>query len=64
MGNCVAAEQVCHEECDSKCLATEEVCQEESKSQIIKGSVADIARYMSYMKPADARLEVTLHPLP
>ena len=50
MGNCLATEQVCHEECES----------ESQTPQIVRGSVADIARYMSYIKPADARLEVTI----
>ena len=54
MGNCLASEQVCQEECES----------ESQTPQIVRGSVADIVRYMSYMKPADARLEVTLRKLP
>ena len=54
MGNCVATEQVCQEECEA----------ESQTPQIVRGSVADIVRYMSYMKPADARLEVTLRKLP
>ena len=54
MGNCVAAEKESHEECEA----------ESQTPQIVRGSVADIARYMSYMKPADARLEVRLQTLP
>ena len=53
MGTCLTAE-VCEENKD---------CDADSP-QVIRGSVADIARYMSYMKPADARLEVALRKLP
>ena len=49
------------------CLTTE--VYDENKDcddspQVIHWSVADIARYMSHMKPADARLEVRLQTLP
>ena len=54
MGNCVAAEKESHEECET----------ESQTPRIVRGSVADIARYMSYMKPTDARLEVTLQKRP
>ena len=50
------------------CLAAEVFDETENwdddSPQIIQGSTADIARYMSYMKPADARLEVELRKLP
>ena len=48
---------------------TAEVCEENETCdaeppQIVQGSVADIARYMSYSQPADMRLEVALRKLP
>ena len=50
----MAAEKESHEECEA----------ESQTPQIVRGSVADVARYMSYMKPADARLEIKIQKLP
>ena len=50
-------------------MTAESVCEDESdcddvSPQLIQGSVADVARYLSYSQPADARLEVALRKLP